>query len=89
MPRMDGFQVLKWIRKESSFWYLPIVVLTVSSLDSDIWKAYAAGAHSFMVKGSGVDELTSQLKSVIEHWTRFAITPGPYDSPPPPATPPV
>jgi CheY-like chemotaxis protein len=88
MPRVDGFQVLRWIRKESPFWYLPVVVLTVSSLDSDIWKAYAAGANSFMVKGGGVNELTMQLKSVIEHWIRFAVAPGPSDVPPPPPTPP-
>jgi DNA-binding NarL/FixJ family response regulator len=83
MPRMDGFQVLHWIRKESPFWYLPVVVLTVSSLDNDVWKAYAAGANSFMVKAGSVDELALQVKSVIEHWVRFSLTPRPHDPPPP------
>jgi CheY-like chemotaxis protein len=89
MPRMDGFQVLRWIRKESAFWYMPVVVLTASSLGCDIWKAYAEGANSFMVKGLSVDELAGQVKSVIDHWVGFSLTPGPQDVPPPPNQPPA
>jgi CheY-like chemotaxis protein len=89
MPRVDGFGLLRWIRHESPFWYLPVVVLTVSDLDKDVWKAYAAGANSYMVKAVGLDDLALQVKSVIDHWVRFSMTPGPLDVPAPPPKAPV
>jgi CheY-like chemotaxis protein len=83
MPRMDGFQVLHWIRRESTFWWLPVVVLTVSSLDQDVWRAYQEGANSFMVKGVGIEELAMQIGSVIQHWVRFSVHPGTTEGAPP------
>src|SRR4051794_32191376 len=47
MPRVDGFEVLKWIRQESACRSLIVVVLTSSDEISDVNEAYARGANSF------------------------------------------
>jgi CheY-like chemotaxis protein len=79
MPRMDGLQVLQWIRKESPFWWLPVIVLTISESDRDMWEAYRAGATSFMIKGNCLEDLMAELKSVLDHWGNFSVHPSSED----------
>ena len=50
MPGMDGFEVLRWIRRQSEFFQLCVVMLTNSDHISDANQAYHLGANSFLVK---------------------------------------
>jgi len=52
MPRVDGFEVLRWIRQNPKFDNLPIVMLTGSNEKGDSDKAYQLGATSFLVKSA-------------------------------------
>src|SRR4051812_31070214 len=45
MPRLDGFDVLKWIRQRPDFKSLIVVVLTSSEDIRDVNRAYALGAN--------------------------------------------
>lgn len=58
MPRRNGFEVLEWLRDQHPIALLPVVVLTSSRETTDIERAYALGANSYLVKpGSPVDLL--------------------------------
>src|SRR4051812_32534922 len=50
MPRVDGFEVLDWIREQPGLKSMIVVVLTSSDDLRDVNRAYALGANSFMVK---------------------------------------
>ncbi|HTL59773.1 MAG TPA: response regulator [Candidatus Limnocylindrales bacterium] len=50
MPGLDGFGVLEWIRQQSRFNTLRVVVLTSSDEIRDVNEAYQLGANSFLVK---------------------------------------
>ena len=50
MPGMDGFEVLRWIRRQFEFFHLCVVMLTASDHISDANQAYHLGANSFLVK---------------------------------------
>lgn len=50
MPRMDGFEVLRWLRQQPQWRALPVAVLTSSSDVRDVNAAFALGANSFMIK---------------------------------------
>jgi CheY-like chemotaxis protein len=50
MPRIDGFDVLKWIRAQQVFSKLCVVMLTSSDEIRDVNLAYQLGATSFLVK---------------------------------------
>src|SRR6185436_1328860 len=50
MPKVDGFEVLQWIRQQPGFSNLVVVVLTTSSDVYDVNRAYKLGANSFLVK---------------------------------------
>src|SRR5438477_7510693 len=50
MPRVDGFQVLEWIRQQPLLRRLPVVVLTNSDLAEDVNRAFDFGANSYLRK---------------------------------------
>lgn len=50
MPMTDGFEVLKWIRRQPEFTRLCVVMLTSSDEIRDVNLAYQLGATSFLVK---------------------------------------
>jgi len=50
MPKVDGFEVMTWIRNQSGIRAIPLVVLTSSEDLRDVNRAYALGAISFLVK---------------------------------------
>ena len=68
MPRMHGFEVLEWLATRAEFKYLPIVVLSSSSDDSDIQKARQLGARDYFVKPHSLDEFVHILQRVHERW---------------------
>jgi CheY-like chemotaxis protein len=69
MPRVTGFDVLRWIREHPRYVVIPTIVLSSSKLESDVVKAYALGANCYLVKPHSLDELKNVLKLTIEFWT--------------------
>ena len=64
MPRVDGFEVLRWIRQRPEFEKLPVVMLTGSNEIRDANTAYQLGATSFMVKSVDFDNTTELARTV-------------------------
>src|SRR2546423_12221602 len=57
MPRMNGFEVLEWVRQSGECAHLMVHVVSASSREADILRAYELGANSYLVKPSRMDEL--------------------------------
>jgi CheY-like chemotaxis protein len=57
MPRMDGFEFLKWLRHEEKFAAIPVLVFTASISLEDKSRALAEGASSFFVKPASFEAL--------------------------------
>ena len=68
MPRMDGLELLAWIRSQPDWHALPVIVFTGSNREEDRLKALHAGATSYVVK----DLLMRPPPSLIEGLLRFA-----------------
>jgi CheY-like chemotaxis protein len=73
MPRVSGFQVLEWIRKESAFPYLPVVVLTVSDELREVERAYKLGANSFLMKPPTCADLQDMLDMLDRYWFQHEV----------------
>ncbi len=73
MPRMDGFEVLRW-RQQNSRMRQPVVVFSSSSLQQDIDHAYALGANSYVVKPSAPERLEKMVRALSTWWTDFNVT---------------
>src|SRR5688572_29057247 len=50
MPRVDGFEVLRWIRSQMTMKRLPVTVLTSSDQQWDIDRAHELGVTSYLQK---------------------------------------
>ena len=68
MPRMDGFELLKWLRVRESFQTVPIIILTCSESDSDRRRAMEEGATDYLLKPMDVDEMEKVVVNLFQKW---------------------
>ena len=66
----SGFDVLDWVRQQDGFDRTPIVVLTSSSMDEDIARAYKAGANSYLIKPLDIEAMQRLTGLIDEYWLR-------------------
>jgi two-component system, chemotaxis family, response regulator Rcp1 len=76
MPRKSGLEVLAEIRRDPEIGYLPIVVLTSSEAEQDIFRAYALHANSVVTKPISFVGLRSAIRTMCEFWLGVARLPG-------------
>ena len=65
MPGADGFAVLKWMRRQSAFAQLCVVVLSSSDEMRDVNLAHHLGADSFLVKPLESRNLSELWEAVV------------------------
>jgi len=75
MPRMDGFDVLRWLRQQPAFGSLRVVVLTSSDQIRDANVAYHLGANSFMVKPTDFENVVELSKVLRDYWLGWSKAP--------------
>lgn len=78
MPRKDGRTVLKEIKGDPELRQIPVVVLTTSQADEDIYRSYDLGVNSYIVKPVTFDALVDILQTLEKYW--FEIVELPRDS---------
>ncbi|HSY49930.1 MAG TPA: response regulator [Thermoanaerobaculia bacterium] len=65
MPRLDGFEAIRRIRKHSLLEKTPIVALTAFAMGGDREKCLAAGADDYMTKPVSLKTLTEVLQRFL------------------------
>jgi two-component system, response regulator len=75
MPKMDGLEVLKQIRKNESTRFLPVTILTSSSEDKDRIDSYKLGANSYIRKPVDFDQFTEAVRNLGLYWLVLNISP--------------
>jgi len=68
MPRLDGFEVLHWIRHNPTTKTLPVVVLAGSSFRADIRRALELSANSYAAKPAKFEELEVLIDQIADVW---------------------
>ena len=68
MPKMDGFDLLGWMRAQPALGGVPRLVLSGSGEDGDRKRANQLGACGYYVKPSGVRQLVDVVKHMDAHW---------------------
>ena len=62
MPEMDGYEVIRRLRRRSS---VPIIILTVRDDEESMAKGFDVGADDYIVKPFGQMELTGRIQAVL------------------------
>jgi CheY-like chemotaxis protein len=68
MPKLDGFEVLQWIRTNPETMSVPVVVLAGSSFRADIRRALELGANSYAAKPGKLEELQVLIDQIADVW---------------------
>lgn len=76
LPRIDGLDVLTSIKQSADLRRIPVVVLTTSSAERDVTRAYDAYVNSYLVKPFGFEEFRDLMHDVGVYWlTRNTTSP--------------
>lgn len=76
MPRLDGFEVLEWVRKQPGFNALQVVIFSSSGEPENINRAYGLGANWYLVKPHSIEELTALVGRFKKFWLEGGNDPG-------------
>lgn len=68
MPKVDGIEVLKFFKTHEVYKTIPVVVLTTSSDDKDIERAYKLGANSYIVKPVNFNKFVEVASQIELYW---------------------
>ncbi|MCK5732651.1 MAG: response regulator [Candidatus Latescibacteria bacterium] len=75
MPRKDGREALREIKADSELRRIPIVVLTTSKAEEDIYRTYELGVSSFITKPVTFEGLVDLMKTLSKYWFEIVQLP--------------
>ncbi len=75
MPRKDGREALREIKSDPELRRIPIVVMTTSKAEEDIFRSYDLGANSYISKPVTFDGLVDLMKVLGRYWIEFVELP--------------
>jgi CheY-like chemotaxis protein len=76
MPRMDGREALDAIKSDTKLRSIPVVVLTTSKAEEDIFRTYNLGVNSFVTKPVSFDALVEIMRVLTQYWFQIVQLPG-------------
>lgn len=82
MPRMDGRETLRALRKHDVLPLVPVVVISTSNAREDVDDAYALGANTYFAKPLAFQDLVGLLEVILAYWGAWALVPRLNASPP-------
>ena len=78
MPKVDGLEVLRTIKKDDNLKTIPVVILTSSREEKDLIESYKLGVNAYVVKPVDFQQFIEAVKSLGAFWAVI--------NEPPPAT---
>ena len=77
MPRVDGFEFLRWLRTEAPrpLRLLPVIVMSSSDEPRDVRRAYELGVNSYLCKPIQWAEFQARMEALSIYWTGHVETP--------------
>jgi two-component system, response regulator len=75
MPRMDGRAALAAIKNDPELRQIPVVILTTSKAEEDIFRSYDLGANSFISKPVTFQGLVAVMRNLGSYWLEIVELP--------------
>ena len=71
LPRLDGHEVLKRMKADPRTAIIPVVILTSSSEERDVMKAYEGGGNSYIIKPVDFEQFTEAVRGIGKYWLQI------------------
>jgi CheY-like chemotaxis protein len=75
MPKMDGREALREIKADPALRRTPIVVMTTSKAEEDIFRTYDLGVSSYVTKPVTFEALVDVMKTLGKYWFNIVALP--------------
>ncbi|MEW6156987.1 MAG: response regulator [Verrucomicrobiota bacterium] len=81
MPKKDGREALQEIKSHPELRHIPIVVLTTSKAEIDVYRSYDLGVNSYIAKPVTFESLVDVMKTLGKYWFQIVELPPTCRSP--------
>jgi len=68
LPKKDGREVLKEIKENINLKNIPVIILTSSSAENDIARAYELHANAYVTKPLDFNQFLMVVESIVNFW---------------------
>ena len=68
MPKVDGLEVLREMKRDEQLKMIPVVILTSSSEEADMVRSYQLGANSYVVKPVDFQQFAYAIRQLGMFW---------------------
>ena len=68
LPKVDGIEVLRKIKSDSSLKKVPVVILTSSKEEKDLVESYNLGVNSYIRKPVDFDQFVETVRYIGYYW---------------------
>ncbi len=68
LPKIDGKEILQFIKNDADLKTIPVVVFTTSSLQNDITFSYTHHANCYVVKPGNLKDFFAAIKAIENFW---------------------
>jgi len=75
MPKLNGIEVLEFIKKDETLKKIPVVMLTTSSAESDIAECYEKSANCYITKPLDFGKFLNVVEAIESFWFTVAQLP--------------
>ncbi|CAI4030758.1 Response regulator Rcp1 [Nitrospira tepida] len=75
LPKKDGREVLADIKADPTLRRIPVVVLTTSQDEQDVYKSYNLHANCFITKPVDLEQFVKVVRSIEDFWLGIVVLP--------------
>jgi CheY-like chemotaxis protein len=68
MPKVNGLEVLRQLREDQHLRLMPVVMLTSSREERDLFTSYQTGVNAYVVKPVGYQDFVKAIKEIGLFW---------------------
>ena len=75
LPGASGFEVLARVKADEELRTIPVIVLTSSGAEMDVWRSYHSHANAYMMKPVGLEDFLVAFGHLVKFFLQTAYLP--------------
>ena len=68
MPKINGIEFLRILKKDDFLKYIPAILLTTSNNYTDVMECYKIGIAGYIIKPLKYEDYLDRIKTLLEYW---------------------
>lgn len=75
LPKVGGHEVLNYLKTNEKFQQIPVIMLTTSSAERDLFQCYKHHVNCYIIKPLEVDDFIKAMGKIADFWTNVVSLP--------------